>query len=140
MPSETEAWTQHLLRDVGLDFSQPDLLLAWKGFQQVAFLPVVCESDYLLFQVGNFKGESYFDFARSFKLRDSEEEDVIWYEQLHIEFLTKQPYMLEGATVESWSFDFGTYAEFFATVEKLPEFQAALSVPNWLLTVYHTGV
>jgi hypothetical protein len=112
----------------------------WNAFKQFSAERVECESDVLLFQAGDseIRNDIYFDFCREFRLRGAD--NVVWYEQIHAEFLAHRPRRLHFNGTTSWSYDFDSLPEFFVAVEALPEFNAGVSFRHWSFSVYHTYV
>src|SRR5690606_33995784 len=97
----------------------------------------------LLFQAGtyNFGGRPlfYFDPVCQFEIVGSDG-DHERFEQLHCELTCLPSPELEGLNVSLWSSECNDVDAFYAAVESLPEFQAAVRQDNYRLRVSHEDV
>lgn len=113
---------------------------AFKAFGREVFGP---ENVGLLFQVGTFDCTGtprfYFDPVCQFEITDSGGEHD-HFQQLHCELTCVPDASLSGVEASLWSFDYPTADAFFAAVEALPAFQAAVRRVDYHLSVRHEVV
>ncbi len=126
--SEAESYFRRMLVSAGFSEEEPDPLLAWRTFKAFASVPVDCAEDALLFQCGayDFTGRElfHFGFVRQFTFEEEGEYDHM--EQLDCTLLFEPDPELRQMETNLWSSEFNSPEEFFARVESLPEFGAAL--------------
>ena len=137
---ETVNRLQTLLSEMGANEHKPTPEEVWKAFKLFAIEPVDCEDDFVIVQVGDSEvmGDSYLDFCREFRLSDSEGDS--WSEQMHAEFKATLPGKLGCKQTDCASYDYPNIDEFFAAVEKMPEFKMSLLFSEWSFEVYLTDV
>ncbi len=132
-----------LLRQHGVSNSSASGLAAWTAFKEYGREVFGPESVGLLFQVGvyTFTGAPlfYFDPLCQFEFTDKDGEHD-HFEQLHCELTCPASDSLKSVKTSLWSFDYPAADDFFAAVEALPEFQAAIEQPAYNMAVTHETV
>lgn len=125
---------QQLLAQSGFDLEKPDPRLGWQTFKQFVQEPVEEADDGVLFQIGvyDFTGveQCHFDFVRQFSLNDDNGE-YDHMEQLHLEVLCDPTERLRQFGTNRWDFGFSSIDAFFAEVESIEAFQAAIEHSPW---------
>ena len=118
-----------LLRQRGVDRQSASGLAAWSTFKDFGREVFGSRGIGLLFQVGtyDFTGKPlfYFDPVCQFEISDPDGEHD-HFEQLHCELTCAPDESVQSAEASLWSFDYPTADAFFAAVEALPAFQAAV--------------
>ena len=118
-------------------------LAAWSAFKEFGREMFGPDTVGLLFQVGTFDFTGrplfYFDPVCQFEITDSDGEHD-HFEQLHCELTCVPDASLNGVEASLWSFDYPTADAFFAAVEALPAFQAAVRRLDYHLSVSHEAV
>ncbi len=126
-----EAAEQHfkdMLKQASINLMQPDTLKIWGVFKAFAHVAFASAEDGYLFECGMPLNESdpfYLNFTRQFTVEENGEYDHL--EQLTCHFTYQRDNRLETLHVGLWSFGFANMAEYFAHVERLPEFIALTS-------------
>ena len=115
---ETEPHLEAALSDAGFRHERPDPRLAWQGFRDFTRVRVSVASDRLLFRCGG--APFAVTFGRRFEDPDEDTELLT-----HTLRYAPDP-ALQGLDAEVWS-DGPSAAEWFARVEALPGFQAAMA-------------
>lgn len=141
--SEAEPHFRRMLHAAGFSEQQPDALLAWRVFQEFAAVPVDCADDALLFQCGVYGNTGHplfqFGFVRQFTFEEDGEYDHM--EQLDCSIHFEPDAELQRLETNLWSYDFDSFRAFFACVEALPEFSAAIRGRSPVgMELYHTEV
>lgn len=116
---------------------------AWSAFKAYGREVFDSQEVGLLLQIGtyDFTGAPlfYFDPVCQFEitLADGTHDH---FEQLHCELTCPPVSELEGIETSLWSFGYPTADAFFAAVEALPAFQAAVCRSDYNLSVVHEAV
>jgi len=136
-----------MLAENGLDYSDPDPLLAWEVFKKFVQEPIsdpgVTEG--VLFQCGVFKftdeGEDlfYLDFVRQYWFSDSDGE-YDHTEHVHCELKASPTPQLRRIETNLWAEECTPLQQFFSQVEALHEFQIAVQHRPYTLEVSHERV
>ncbi len=126
------------LRRAGFKAKKPNPSLGWAAFKSLALEPVPCVKEALLVEAGNFyPGEDLFHltFVREFWVMENGEE---YCEQLHCDFTCSPNDGLPDKQTFLWSYDFETLEDYFAAVELLKCFKAALRQPpeSWQSEIF----
>lgn len=122
-----------MLREVGFDMNRPDPLLGWSVFKQFVREPVQVYDDGVLFEVIAVEQDQQEVFSMSFTRQFSHvgaDGEYSHMEQLHLGFPSPLTETLRGLETNLWAYDFPTLDAYFAAVEQLPEFQAAIAIPQ----------
>jgi hypothetical protein len=132
-----------LLRQHGVGDQPAPGIAAWSAFKAYGREVFGPQSVGLLFQVGtySFTGTPlfYFDPVCQFEITDSDGEHD-HFEQLHCEMTCLPDEHLSGIEASLWSFDYPSADAFFAAVESLPAFQAAVERASYSVSVSHETV
>lgn len=144
-PEDSEQVLRNMLVQNGLDFSNPDPLLAWEIFKQFVQLPIsqpgVTEG--VLFQCGvfDFTGQDlfYLDFVRQYEFSD-EDGEYDHMEQVHCELNALPTSELELINTNLWAEDCDSLQDFCTQVESMNEFQVAVQHRPYTLEVSHEEV
>jgi hypothetical protein len=131
---ETEARLHTMLRDAGVDPSQPQVAATWSVFRSFMTEPVDSASDGVLVQAGIYDWDGpdryVFDFLRQVEVLDEDNEHD-HYEQLHCEFQFEPSDQLRAfGTFEEWWFqgDEISLDAFMDAIEGRPEFAAVIEL------------
>ena len=132
-----------ILRKHGVDHQSASGLAAWSAFKEFGQEMSGSAGIGLLFQVGtyDFTGKPLFHFdpVCQFEIADPEGEHD-HFEQLHCELTCVPDDTLVGVESSLWSFEYPTADAFFAAVEALPAFQAAVRRVDYHLSVGQESV
>ena len=116
---------------------------AWQAFKDYGRSVSLAGGTGLLFQVGTYDFEGrplfYFDPVCQFEIVASDGEHE-GFEQLHCELSCLPGPELENLQANLWSFKYTDADSFYAAVEALPEFQAAVRQGNYRLRVSYESV
>src|SRR5690349_3505893 len=116
---------------------------AWSAFKAYGREVFGAPNVGLLLQVGtyDFTGAPlfYFDPVCQFEVTDADGEHD-HFEQLHCEMTCQPDDVLSGIEASLWSFDYPSADAFFAAVESLPAFQAAIQQAGYSVSVRHEAV
>jgi hypothetical protein len=139
---QAERLIAHLRRH-GVDHQSASGLAAWSAFKDFGREMFGPGGIGLLFQVGtyDFTGRPlfYFDPVCQFEIT-APDAGHGHFEQLHCELTCVPDDAVSGVEDSLWSFDYPTADAFFAAVEALPAFQAAVRRPDYHLSVGHEAV
>ena len=127
--SQTRSRLESMLTDAGFDRDHPDPRVVLDVFRAFAEIPVVCASDLVLFQVGSysFTGPELFELDLTRQFAHEENGEYLGMEQLHCTLYYEPTDKLRMLKCSLWSAECSSLGEFFARVEKMPEFQIPLS-------------
>ena len=132
-----------LLRQHGVGDQPASGAAAWSAFKVYGREVFGTPDVGLLFQVGtyDFTGVPlfYFDPVCQFEVTDADGEHDR-FEQLHCEMTRQADELLNGIEASLWSFDYPSADAFFAAVESLPAFQAAIQQAGYSVFVRHEAV
>ena len=127
--SETESRFDAMLHEAGFNGKAPNPALAWSVFKAFSCEPVECVREALLVEFGNFyPGEGLFPLTlvREFWVVENGEE---YCEQLHCDFTCPPHQNLPDKQTFLLSYDFERVEDYFAAVELLKSFKAAMRHP-----------
>jgi len=132
-----------LLRQHGVDHQSVSSLAAWSAFKDFGREMFGSQGIGLLFQVGtyDFTGRPlfHFDMVCQFEITDPDGEHD-HFEQLHCELTCIPDDAVSSIEASLWSFDYPTADAFFAAVEAMPSFQAAIQRLDYHLSVSYEVV
>ena len=126
-PLEAEAYLETMLERAGLDPDHLDLWEAWKVFKEFVKAPVAADGEGVCFFAWQDEGEEgrrvHLQILRQFTAIEGEESVPIRNAGLGLIYDPAGFDLTEE--VEFWSYDFPTFADFAAHVERSPFFQSA---------------
>lgn len=127
--AEAEPRLRAVLAAAGFDQARPDPRVAWRAFREFAAVPVAAAADDLLFQCGthDFAGPRRFHWNLTRQFTHEEDGGYAGMEQLQLTILYEPTPDLAAVETNLWSLDCASVDEWFARVEALPEFHAAMS-------------
>jgi hypothetical protein len=132
-----------LLRQHGVGDQPAPGIAAWSAFKVYGREVFGQQGTGLLFQAGtySFTGTPlfYFDPVCQFEITGPDGEHDR-FEQLHCEMTCPADDQSSGIEASLWSFDYPTADAFFAAVESLPAFQAAVQRADYRVSVSHEAV
>ena len=144
-PADSEHTLRNMLVKNGLDFSEPDPLLAWEVFKQFVQLPLsqAGVTDGVLFQCGvfDFTGKAlfYLDFVRQYEFSDVHG-GYDHIEQVHCELTAFPAVELKQLRTNLWAEECSSLQDFFRQVESLREFQVAVQHSPYVLDISRAHV
>lgn len=126
-PRDADAYLTLMLERAGLHVAHLDLWETWKVFKEFAKVPVESDGHGVCVHLVRDDGPEgkcvYLELLRQYTTIEEEESVPVWGTWIEL------VYEAEGAElateVELWSYDFASFADFAAEVERLPAFQRA---------------
>lgn len=130
-----------LLREHGVGDADASGRAAWEAFKAYGREVFGLDGVGLLFQAGtyDFDGQARFHFDPVCQFEGTGP-DGDFLEQLHCRLTCAPDGALAGVQDELWSFDFPSADAFFAAVEALPAFRAAVARDDYAVSVVHERV
>ena len=129
-PRDADAHLTAMLERAGLDVGHLDLWESWKVFKAFAKTPVEADGEGIGVYLGQdeaWDGDRFrIDLLRQFTAFEGEESVPVW--GTWFDFIIDSDPAEMDREVEIWSYDFPTFADFAAEVERHPAFQRATAL------------